>query len=45
MLSLPRARLAFLAVGSEPAVGVLTALIGAPLFLVILRRRGGERAL
>ncbi|MDB4971402.1 MAG: transport system permease protein [Myxococcales bacterium] len=39
------ARLAFLAVGSEPAVGVLTALIGAPLFLVILRRRGGERAL
>jgi iron complex transport system permease protein len=39
------ARLAFLAFGSEPAVGVLTALIGAPLFLVILRRRGGERAL
>jgi iron complex transport system permease protein len=38
------ARLAFLAVGSEPSVGVLTALIGAPLFLVILRRRGGERA-
>jgi iron complex transport system permease protein len=38
------ARLAFSAVGSEPSVGVLTALIGAPLFLVILRRRGGERA-
>jgi iron complex transport system permease protein len=38
------ARLAFLAVGTEPAVGVLTALVGAPLFLVILRRRGGERA-
>lgn len=38
------ARLAFLAVGSEPAVGVLTALVGAPLFLVILRRRGSERA-
>lgn len=39
------ARLAFLAVGSEPTVGVLTALIGAPLFLVILRRRGLEQAL
>ena len=38
-------RLSFLALGTEPAVGILTALIGAPLFLVILRRRGGERAL
>ena len=35
------ARLGFRVVGSEPGVGVLTALIGAPLFLVILRRRGG----
>lgn len=39
------ARVAFLALGTEPAVGILTALIGAPLFLVILRRRSGERAL
>jgi iron complex transport system permease protein len=38
-------RVAFVALGTEPSVGVLTALIGAPLFLVILRRRGGERAL
>jgi ABC-type Fe3+-siderophore transport system permease subunit len=38
------ARLAFLAVDSEPSVGVLTALVGAPLFLVLLRRRGWERA-
>ena len=38
-------RLAFLALGTEPAVGILTALVGAPLFLVILRRRSGERAL
>jgi iron complex transport system permease protein len=38
-------RLTFVALGTEPSVGVLTALIGAPLFLVILRRRGGERAL
>jgi iron complex transport system permease protein len=38
-------RVAFVAFGTEPAVGVLTALIGAPLFLVLLRRRGGERAL
>jgi iron complex transport system permease protein len=38
-------RVAFLALGTEPAVGILTALIGAPLFLVILRRRSGERAL
>jgi iron complex transport system permease protein len=39
------ARLAFVALGTEPSVGVLTALVGAPLFLIILRRRGGERAL
>ena len=39
------ARLTFLAIGSEPPVGVLTALVGAPLFLVILRRPGGARAL
>jgi iron complex transport system permease protein len=38
------ARLSFLAIGSEPAVGVLTALVGAPLFLVILRRRSREHA-
>jgi iron complex transport system permease protein len=37
------ARLAFVAIGTEPAVGVLTALVGAPLFLIVLRRRGGER--
>jgi iron complex transport system permease protein len=33
-------RLSFLALGVEPTVGVLTALIGAPFFLVLLRRRG-----
>jgi iron complex transport system permease protein len=38
------ARLSFLALGTEPTVGVLTALVGAPFFLVVLRRRGGERA-
>src|SRR5207248_230946 len=37
------ARLTFVLIGSEPAVGVLTALVGAPLFLVILRKRGTER--
>ena len=37
------ARLAFLALGTEPTVGVLTALVGGPFFLVVLRRRGGER--
>lgn len=37
------ARLAFLRLGTEPTVGVLTALLGAPFFLVVLRRRGGER--
>ena len=38
------ARLSFLWLGTEPTVGVLTALIGAPFFLVILSRRGTERA-
>jgi iron complex transport system permease protein len=33
-------RLAFLFLGVEPTVGVLTALIGAPFFLVLLRSRG-----
>ncbi len=33
-------RLSFLAIGVEPTVGVLTALIGAPFFLVLLRGRG-----
>jgi iron complex transport system permease protein len=37
------ARLAFLFLGTEPTVGVLTALMGGPFFLVVLRRRGGER--
>ena len=34
----PRARLAFLPLGSEPPVGALTALLGGPLFLWLLRR-------
>ena len=34
------ARLAFLALDTEPTVGVITALLGAPFFLVLLRRRG-----
>jgi iron complex transport system permease protein len=38
------ARMAFLALGTEPTVGVLTALGGAPFFLIVLRRRGRERA-
>ncbi|MSP63798.1 MAG: iron ABC transporter permease [Myxococcales bacterium] len=38
------ARLAFLVLKTEPTVGVLTALIGAPFFLIVLRRRGMERA-
>ncbi len=33
-------RLSFLAIGVEPTVGVLTALIGAPFFLILLRSRG-----
>jgi iron complex transport system permease protein len=37
------ARLAFLALDTEPTVGVLTALTGAPFFLFVLRRRGAER--
>jgi len=37
-------RLSFLALGVEPTVGVLTALIGAPFFLVLLRRRGARGA-
>lgn len=37
------ARLFFLLLGTEPTVGVLTALLGAPFFLVLLRRRGAER--
>jgi iron complex transport system permease protein len=32
------ARLAFLPLGSEPPVGALTALLGGPLFLWLLRR-------
>lgn len=32
-------RLAFLALGAEPPVGVITALLGAPFFLVLLRQR------
>ena len=37
------ARLSFRALGTEPTVGVLTALVGGPFFLVVLKRRGGER--
>lgn len=37
-------RLALLVVGTQLTVGVLTALIGAPFFLVVLRGRGKERA-
>ena len=36
-------RLAFLPLGAEPPVGVLTALFGGPFFLVLLWRRRGER--
>lgn len=36
-------RLSFLALGSEPPVSVLTALLGGPFFLVLLWRRRGER--
>jgi iron complex transport system permease protein len=35
-------RLSFLALGVEPTVGVLTALVGAPFFLVLLRTRGAR---
>jgi iron complex transport system permease protein len=37
------ARLSFRLLGTEPTVGVLTALIGAPFFLWVLSRRGVER--
>ena len=37
------ARVALRVVGREMTVGVVTALIGAPFFLVILRRRGAHR--
>ncbi|MEI7704473.1 MAG: iron ABC transporter permease, partial [Deltaproteobacteria bacterium] len=36
------ARLAFLPLGSEPPVGALTALLGGPLFLWMLRRTEGN---
>jgi iron complex transport system permease protein len=38
------ARLSLLAVGVEPTVGVITALVGAPFFLVLLLRRGRSGA-
>ena len=38
------ARLSLLAIGVEPTVGVITALIGAPFFLVLLRSRGRSGA-
>jgi iron complex transport system permease protein len=37
------ARLSLVVVGQELPVGVLTAVAGAPFFLVVLRRRGAER--
>jgi iron complex transport system permease protein len=37
------ARLAFVPLGSEPAVGVVTALVGGPFFLVLLWRKRGTR--
>ncbi len=36
------ARVAFLALGSEPTVGVITALLGVPFFLVVLLGRGRD---
>jgi iron complex transport system permease protein len=36
-------RLAFLPLGNEPPVSVLTALLGGPFFLVLLWQRRGER--
>jgi iron complex transport system permease protein len=36
-------RLAFLPLGSEPPVAVLTALLGGPFFLVLLWQKRGER--
>jgi iron complex transport system permease protein len=35
------ARASFRWLGTEPPVGAVTALIGGPLFLVLLRRRAG----
>jgi len=35
-------RLAFLVLGAEPPVGVVTALLGAPFFLLLLRQRRDE---
>jgi iron complex transport system permease protein len=35
-------RVTFLAAGSEPPVGALTALVGGPLFFVVLRRMRDE---
>jgi iron complex transport system permease protein len=37
------ARLVFIPLEREPAVGILTALLGGPFFLVLLWRRRGER--
>lgn len=36
------ARLSFQWLGTEPPVGAITALVGGPLFLVLLRKRGAE---
>ena len=36
-------RLAFLPLGAEPPVSVLTAILGGPFFLVLLWKRRGER--
>ena len=36
------ARLAFRVLGTEPPVGAVTALVGGPLFLWVLARRGAE---
>ena len=36
-------RLAFVPLGAEPPVSVLTALLGGPFFLVLLWKRRGER--
>jgi len=41
MLSDLAARLLFRAIAAEPPVGVITALLGGPFFLVLLRRRHG----
>ena len=36
------ARASFQWLGTEPPVGAVTALVGGPVFLVLLRKRGGE---